>query len=62
MGIEMKYFVLKPKGNNDWAAAARKAMRAYAKHIESIDPDLAESLFLWARNESNAALEEDDDE
>jgi len=59
MGIEMKYFVLKPKGKDAFAAASRKAMRAYARHIEMIDPDLSESLYVWSRSESIAVLEED---
>jgi hypothetical protein len=29
-GLLMKYFVLKPAGDDRYAAASRKAMRAYA--------------------------------
>ena len=57
MGIETKYFVLKPRGDNEWAAASRKAMRAYARHIQGIDPELAESLLSWANSESKVALD-----
>jgi len=48
----MKYFVLKPKGNSKYAAASRKALRAYANHIFSTDEDLAAGLLNWADKES----------
>ena len=32
MGLEMKYFVLKPSGNNEHARASRAAMQAYEIH------------------------------
>lgn len=34
-GLMMKYFVLKPRGNDAYAAASRAAMHAYAieKHL-----------------------------
>ena len=43
-GLQMKYFVLKPKGEDRYAQAARKAMRAYVMHIMSENEKLAEQL------------------
>ncbi|MCZ6775846.1 MAG: hypothetical protein O7D34_05260 [Ignavibacteria bacterium] len=59
MPLEMKYFVLKPRGNNVHAAASRKAMRAYASHIEEEDSELGKDLRAWAHSESAMALEDE---
>ena len=53
-GLEMKYFVLKPrsKGVSDfYANASRLAMKAYAKEIEAINPKLSLELVNWANKE-----------
>ena len=50
-GLQMKYFVLKPKGDNKYAEAARKAMRAYANHIALENIALADELREWANIE-----------
>lgn len=50
-GLQMKYFVLKPKGSDKYAEASRKAMRAYALHIEEENPELSYSLRKWADDE-----------
>lgn len=53
----MKYFMLKPRGkskNDLYAAASRKAMRAYANHIQTENINLAEALRSWAKKESEA--------
>ena len=47
-GLVMKYFVLKPKGNDVYAKASREAMRAYAAVIRTDNPDLSKGLILWA--------------
>jgi hypothetical protein len=55
-GLEMKYFVLKPRSrelNDMYAAASRKALRAYAGHIAPINPELASGLLAWAKIESD---------
>ena len=55
MGLKMKYFVLKPTPKipgDRYAAASRKAMRAYANHISSENPMLANDLREWANKES----------
>lgn len=56
-GLEMKYFVLKPKGGDAYAAASRKAMRTYATMIKQENPELAKELREWADSEQfrNAA-------
>jgi hypothetical protein len=48
MSLEMKYFVLKPRGDNIFAKASRAAMRTYAKVIWEHDYDFAKSLEIWA--------------
>lgn len=50
-GLEMKYFVLKPKGENQYAVASRIAMKAYATAIDAINPTLAAELRKWANSE-----------
>jgi len=54
-GLTMKYFVLKPKGKDGYAASSRAAMRAYANSIETVDPELAVELRDWADRESEKA-------
>ena len=55
MSLEMKYFVLKPRGNDDYATASREAMRAYAEVIEECNPSLAVDLRQWAHREEEYA-------
>lgn len=55
-GLFMKYFVLKPRGNDLYASASRKAMRAYANHIKQDDPEFARELHEWADREQTAAI------
>ncbi len=55
-GLEMKYFVLKPGGDDKYAAASRSAMRRYAAHIIEENPELAKELREWADREQVAAL------
>lgn len=51
-GLQMKYFVLKPKGTDEYAEASRRAMSAYADHIEEFDPEFARELSQWAVTET----------
>ena len=46
-GLEMRYFVLKPKGDNPYANASRKAMLRYADEIGIENPKLATDLREW---------------
>jgi len=57
-GLQMKYFVLKPKGKDRYAEASRKAMRAYATHIEAVNPELTKQLRQWADNETEPVSED----
>lgn len=50
-GLRMKYFVLKPSGNDIYAKASRKAMRVYAEQIYPSNKELAEDLRNWADEE-----------
>lgn len=51
-GLEMKYFVLKPKGYNPYAKASRKAMLRYAEEIRIENPTLAKELKDWVLRET----------
>ena len=51
-GLEMKYFVLKPKGQDKYAQASRSAMLTYANTIEPINPELAKDLRAWVTREN----------
>jgi hypothetical protein len=55
-GLEMKYFVLKPKGSNAYAAASRTAMNAYARAIKYENPSLSRELLAWAEDETAKAV------
>ena len=57
-GLILKYFVLKPKGNDIYAVASRKAMQTYAKIIESVNPEFANDLYSWIGREHIDAEEE----
>ena len=56
-GLEMRYFVLKPKGDDVHAIASRNAMRAYANYIHFSNPKLASDLEAWADRETAATIE-----
>ena len=50
MALEMKYFVLKPKGktkDDPYAIASREAMRTYALTIQETNPELCHDLLRW---------------
>jgi len=46
-GLTMRYFVLKPRGDDEYAHASRSAMLAYARAIESNNALLAQELREW---------------
>ena len=52
----MKYFVLKPEGNDIYAEASRKAMRSYALHIGNENLKFAEELRNWADDETKRVI------
>ena len=51
--LRMKYFVLKPKGNDAYANASRIAMAAYAKAINDENPKLKQELVDWIFEETS---------
>ena len=51
----MKYFVLKPAGDDAYAKASRAAMHHYAKFIKAENPALAHDLIGWADTEGAEA-------
>lgn len=56
VGLEMKYFVLKPKSKSRcdvYSEASQAAMITYAETIEDENPTLAKELKLWAKKEAN---------
>lgn len=54
-GLEMRYFILKPKGNTIYHTASREAMRAYARVIRVGNPQLSDDLQKWADTEMEIA-------
>lgn len=53
-GLEMKYFVLKPRAkdrDDAYAIASQSALFAYADAIEDTNLELAEELRGWAARE-----------
>ena len=50
-GLEMKYFVLKLKGDNIYAEASRLAMRKYAVTIMDEDKEFALVITEWVKKE-----------
>ncbi|WBC28402.1 terminase large subunit [Rhodobacteraceae phage LS06-2018-MD05] len=46
-GLKMKYFVLKPEGNDIYAEASRMAMREYANTIASVNIEFATEIKEW---------------
>lgn len=60
MSLEMKYFVLKPRGNSLYSEASRVAMMVYAEVIERENPSLSADLRRWVkREEAFIAAEKD---
>ena len=59
-GLLMKYFVLKPKGEDAYADASRRAMRAYARRIHRENPELADQLRDWADSETPELMDSED--
>ena len=55
-GLIMKYFILKPKGQDAYASASRAAMLRYADGIRDTNQTLADELRKWAKREKDAAL------
>ena len=58
-GLLMKYFVLKPRGDDVYAAASRVAIRAYAGRIYNDNPELSEQLNAWAAKEAFACVDKE---
>ncbi|PCI27311.1 hypothetical protein COB52_04985 [Candidatus Kaiserbacteria bacterium] len=59
-GLIMKYFVLKPRGQDIYAKASRAAVRAYAKVIEEENPEFSHGLLQWNTQEMQAKPKEAD--
>ena len=58
-GLFMKYFVLKPAGDNDYAAASREAMFSYAARIAKTNRALSDHVYEWAVREHEKACGND---
>jgi hypothetical protein len=58
-GLVMKYFVLKPRGDDNYAIASRRALLAYADYIEIENHQLAADLRAWVEREYLAAMEQE---
>lgn len=57
--LEMKYFVLKPRGNNIYAKASRNAMLKYAEIIGDAAPKFADELGNWVAKCAKEAIEDE---
>jgi len=55
MSLEMKYFVLKPRGLGPHAVASREALLHYAYAIMETDDVFARELIDWADAEERRA-------
>lgn len=53
--MDVKYFVLKPKGNDPYAKASRTAMLAHAEEINETNHNLFLDLVKWVRGEEENA-------
>ena len=53
-GLKLKYFVLKPMGNDAYAHASREAMRVYAHHISEVNPEFAGDILEWVMQAEEA--------
>lgn len=54
MGLELKYFVLRPRAkslDDDYAVASCQALRAYAYSIGPTDRGFSNELLAWAKKE-----------
>ena len=56
-GLFMKYFVLKPAGDDLLAKASRAAMFQYARFIKEDEPEFSNQVRQWAERENAAAFE-----
>ncbi len=59
--LHMKYFVLKPRGSDEYAKASRAAMFRYALFIRETNSVLARRLWDWAGQELIAAQYPEED-
>ena len=51
-GFKVKYFVLKPKGTDQFAKASRAAMRTFAQSMHGHDNELSDYVKAWAESET----------
>ncbi len=54
MGLEMKYFILKPRAKSKddlFARASQEAMFRFSEIIEEVDSNLASEVHAWASRE-----------
>jgi hypothetical protein len=58
MDLQMKYFVLKPAGNDLFALASRRAMRVYAETVAKEHPDFANQIREWVNREIGKSLQQ----
>lgn len=58
MPLEIRYFVLNPKGTDSYANASREALVAYAESIKNHDPALAKDIWEWVDDALTKSLEE----
>ena len=57
-GLLLKYYVLKPKGNDQFAVASRAAMRTFAQSMHGHNNELSADVKAWAEKEAQLAADE----
>lgn len=55
-GLEMRYFVLKPRGISAFARASRAAMRTFAEIIDDENQVLSGDIYAWVKKEEDRIL------
>lgn len=53
-GMLMKYFVLRPAGDDWHATASREAMRVYAHYVQGANAKLSKDVTRWVNREEKA--------
>ena len=49
-GLEMRFFVLEPKGKDVYARASREALKRYAEVIKDKNCELCADILLWVKD------------
>ena len=56
-GLKLKYFVVRPEGNDTHARASRAALRTYSAVILKENEQLSKDIEIWVTKEEQIAKE-----